>query len=168
MQLIQTGKIVNTHGIHGDVKVMSWARTNEDLLNIDTFYIDGKPYKVEHSRLHKNAVLVKFEGVCNIDDALAIKNKIIYADKECFELDEYEYFVQDLIGLRVLDVDTGRDYGKIRDVLFTNANDVYSVVDDNGKERLVPAIKDCVIDTDIDNGVMHIRPLKGLFDDDEV
>ena len=168
MELIETGKIVNTHGIHGDVKVMSWARTPGDLLEIETFYIEGKPFRVENSRIHKNAVLIKFENINNIETAQLLKNKVIYADKKAFELCDDEYFVQDLIGLKVIDADSGKDYGRIKEVLFTNANDVYSAVDESGRERLIPAIKDCIIDTDLEHGIMRIRPLKGLFEDDEI
>ncbi len=164
MELIQTGKIVNTHGIHGELKVISWARSPEDLLGIETFYIEDKPYEVEKARIHKGSVLLKFCTVTNIDDAAVLKNRIIYADKEDFDLEDTEYFIEDLIGIRVIDADTGEDYGKIGDVLETGANDVYEVVDTEGKTRLVPAIKDCIVSTDIKTKIMKIRPLPGLFD----
>lgn len=165
VELIETGKIVNTHGIHGDVKVVSWAQTPEDLLGITSFYIDGVPHKVEIARVHKGTVLVKFEDIFTVEDAEALKNKVIYADRRDFVLDDREFFIKDLIGLTVKDADTGVSYGTLREVLVTGANDVYRVVDESGTERLVPAIKDCIINTDIDAGVMTIRPLKGLFDE---
>ncbi len=164
LELIETGKIVNTHGIHGDVKVLSWAQTPEDLLNINPFYIDGKPYRVEQARIHKGTVLVKFENVCTVEEAEALRNKILYADRRDFVLDDREFFIKDLIGLRVTDADTGKEYGTLREVLATGANDVYRIVDESGTERLVPAIADCILSTDIEGGVMTIRPLKGLFD----
>ena len=79
-------------------------------------------------------------------------------------LDDREFFIKDLIGLRVTDADTGKEYGTLREVLATGANDVYRIVDESGTERLVPAIADCILSTDIEGGVMTIRPLKGLFD----
>ena len=166
VQLIETGKIVNTHGIHGDVKVVSWAQTPEDLLGITSFYIDGVAHKVELSRIHKGTVLIKFEDVCTCEAAEALKNKVIFADRRDFVLDDREYFIKDLIGLSVVDVDTGKEYGTLKEVLPTGANDVYRVVDESGTERLVPAIRDVIIDTNIEEGVMKIRPLKGLFDDE--
>lgn len=164
MELIQTGKIVNTHGIHGELKVISWARSAEDLLNIETFYIDNKPYEVENARIHKGSVLLKLCSVTDMNLATELKNKILYADKEDFDLEENEFFIEDLIGIKVIDADTGKDYGKIKDVLETGANDVYEIIDDEGVSRLVPAIKDCIIKTDLDNKLMEIRPLPGLFD----
>lgn len=164
MELIQTGKIVNTHGIHGELKVISWARSPEDMLGIEIFYIDEKPYEVEKTRIHKGSVLLKLCEITNMDEATALKNKILYADKEDFELEETEFFIEDLIGLQVIDADTNQDYGKIKDVLMTGANDVYEVVDGEGKTRLVPAIKDCIVSTDIKTKTMKIRPLPGLFD----
>ena len=93
MELIQTGKIVNTHGIHGELKVIAWARSPEDMLGIETFYIDGKPYEVEKTRIHKGSVLLKLCEITNMDEATALKNKILYADKEDFELEETEFFI---------------------------------------------------------------------------
>ena len=80
--------------------------------------------------------------------------------------EEGVYFIQDLIGLEVLDVDTGKSYGKLTDVMQTGANDVYEVKDADGKTVLIPAIPDVVQETDLDGGVMRIRPLEGLFDAD--
>ncbi len=164
MELIQTGKIVNTHGIHGELKVISWARNPEDLLGIKIFYIDEKPYEVEKARIHKGSVLLKLCEITNMDDAVALKNRILYANKEDFELEDTEFFIEDLIGIRVEDADTAQDYGRIKDVLQTGANDVYEIVDAEGKTRLVPAIRDCVVSTDLKTKTMKIRPLPGLFD----
>lgn len=164
MELIQTGKIVNTHGIHGELKVISWASNPEDLLGIKIFYIDEKPYEVEKARIHKGSVLLKLCEITNMDDAVALKNRILYANKEDFELEDTEFFIEDLIGIRVEDADTAQDYGRIKDVLQTGANDVYEIVDAEGKTRLVPAIRDCVVSTDLKTKTMKIRPLPGLFD----
>jgi len=164
MALIEAGKIVNTHGIHGDIKVMSWAKSPEVLLDMETFYVDSKPYDVEKSRIHKGAVLIKLVGVSTLEEAEALKNKIIYADEDDFELEENEFFIRDLIGITVSDVDTGEVYGKIVNVIETGANDVYEVKNEAGRTYLIPAIKDCIILTDIEEKIMKIRPLEGLFD----
>ena len=83
------------------------------------------------------------------------------------DLEEGEYFIQDLIGLEVVDADTGESYGKLSDVSQTGANDVYHISKPGEKEKYIPAIKQVVIETDVDGGVMKIRPLKGLFDDED-
>ena len=165
MDFIQTGKIVNTHGIKGELKVESWARTPEELLTIHTLFIDNKPYKVQSSRIHKNAVLIKFFDITDIDSAEKLRNKIIYAKKSDFKLKDREYFIEDLIGIKVYDIDSKIYYGSICDVIITGANDVYDIQDQSGKHRLVPAIPDCIIQTDIQSRMMQIRPLKGLFDE---
>ena len=95
-----------------------------------------------------------------------MRGTVLYMDRDDVELDDGCYFIQDLIGLRVVDADTGKEWGVIRDVLQTGANDVYSIWNaQEKKEYLAPAIPDVVLDTDIEAGVMTIRPLKGLFDD---
>lgn len=162
--LIETGKIVNTHGIHGDIKVVSWSKDPETLLDIEIFYIDDVKYTVEKARVHKGAVLIKFKEVSDVNSAELLKNKVISADREDFTLEDTEYFIEDIIGMAVFDVDTNQNYGKIFNVLQTGANDVYEIKDENGVERLVPAIADCIIETDVVNKVMKIRPLEGLFD----
>ena len=93
---------------------------------------------------------------------------MLFADRNAFELGENTYFIQDLIGLEVINADNPSvKYGVLSDVSQTGANDVYHIKDESGKEVLVPAIADVVIRTDIDAGVMEIRPLKGLFDDED-
>ena len=164
IMLIETGKIVNTHGIHGDVKVVSWSKDPETLLAVGKFYIDGAEYTVEKSRVHKGSLLIKFTGIRDMTSAERLKNKVVYADRDDFILEESEYFIEDIIGMTVLDIDTGKNYGKIFNVIQTGANDVYEIRGEDGTERLIPAIADCVIETDVSNSVMKIRPLEGLFD----
>ena len=121
----------------------------------------------------KGDVLVQFwifkitrEGVDTVEEAEKLRNQVLYMDRDEVELEEGVYFIQDLIGLEVLDVDTGKSYGKLTDVMQTGANDVYEVKDADGKTVLIPAIPDVVQETDLDGGVMRIRPLEGLFDAD--
>ena len=113
--------------------------------------------------MFKNTVIAKIEGIDTPEAAEKLRNKVLYMHRDDLELDEDTYFIQDLIGLEVRDADTDRVYGKIADVMQTGANDVY-VIKGEDREYLVPAIGDVVISTDIDGGVMTIRPLDGLFD----
>ena len=93
--------------------------------------------------------------------------KVVWMNREDFELEEGEYFIQDLIGLKVIDADNeNKVYGELSDVSFTGANDVYHIKKD-GKEYLIPCIPDVVIDTDIYEGIMKIRPIKGIFGDED-
>lgn len=166
MDLIETGKIVNTHGIRGELKIQPWADDPEDLLSFDVFYIDKTAYTVVSSRLHKGMILVHFDGVQTLEAAEKLKNKIVFADASLFELEEGEYFQRDLIGLQVYDSQTGEYYGELTDIFQTGANDVYEISSGEKKEekKLIPAIKDCIKSVDLSSGEMKISPLEGLFD----
>ena len=166
MDLIETGKIVNTHGIKGEVKIIPWTGDPEQLLDFKELFIESVSYKIQGIRLHKGSLLVKLKGIDTLEQAEMLKNKIVFAESSSFELEEGEYFFRDLMGMDVIDVDTNFCYGKITDIIETGANDVYEVTEDSEKKtkRLVPAIPDCIIDVNLDNKTMKIRPLEGLFD----
>ena len=166
-QYLECGKIVSTHGVLGELRVQPWCDSPDFLLGFETLYLDqgNKALPVERARVQKNMLLLKPKGVDCMDDAVALRGKILYIDRAEAPMDDGEHFVQDLIGLRVLDADTGEEYGKLSNVFFTGANDVYELTDQSGKKKLIPAIKDVVLETDVAGGVMRIRPLKGLFDD---
>ena len=161
-QYLEIGKIVNVHGLRGDVKVVPWCDEPEFL------YLGKaqKPVNVTAARLQKGNVLLHLEGVDTVEAAEQLRNQVLYMDRDEVELEEGVYFIQDLIGLEVLDADTGKSYGKLSDVMQTGANDVYEIKDETGKTVLIPAIPDVVQETDLDGGVMRIRPLEGLFDAD--
>lgn len=162
-EYLEAGKIVNTHGIRGEVKIMPYTDVPELLCEFDRLFLDKKEIFIERSRVAKNMVIAKLEGVDTPEQAEKLRNKILYMHRDDLELDDDTYFIQDLIGVEVKDADTGVVYGKITDVMQTGANDVY-VIKDNSKEYLVPAIADVVVSTDIDGNSMTIRPLDGLFD----
>ncbi len=165
-KMLECGKIVNTHGIKGEIKVMPWCDYPDFLCAFETLYIgkEKMPYTVELARVHKNMVLIKLKGIDNPETANTLRNKIIYIDRDEIELDENCYFIQDIIGLAVKDADSDKVYGKITNVMQTGANDVYEIKDGD-KTYLVPAIEDVIIKTDLENQVMLIRPLEGLFDE---
>lgn len=166
-EFLECGKIVTTHGIRGEVRVQPWCDSPEFLLDFPTLYLDGGkvPVEVERARLHKNVVIFKLKGVDTPEAGAALRNKLLYIKRSDASLEEGECFVQDLIGCRVVDVDTGADYGKIYDVRPTGANDVYYLRDEAGVERLVPVIPQVVLEKDLDGELIKIRPLEGLFDD---
>lgn len=166
-EYLEAGKIVNTHGIRGEVKIMPYCDSPELLCEFDRLFM-GKSLKeiyIERSRVQKNMIICKIEGVDTPEDAEKLRNKMLYMHRDDLELDEDTYFIQDLIGMTVKNADTGEIYGTIDDVFQTGANDVYSIKNGD-KSYLVPAIADVVITTDIDSGIMTIRPLEGLFDED--
>ncbi|MDE6598655.1 MAG: ribosome maturation factor RimM [Oscillospiraceae bacterium] len=166
-QYLEIGKIVAVQGLKGEVRVEPWCDSGEFLCEFDTLYFDkGKtPVEVLKSRVQKNIVVMKIAGVDTPEQAQDIRNKILYMDRNDVELEEGSYFVQDLVGLEVIDNDSGESYGKLCEVSFTGANDVYHIKGEDGTVRLIPAIPDVVINTDITNGIMKIHVLEGLFDD---
>jgi 16S rRNA processing protein RimM len=168
-QFLEIGVIVSTHGVKGDVRVDPWCDDPAILCRHDQYYLDERGECSIHvlgSKVHGNVVILSLEGVSDISSALPFIRKTLYIDRDKLSLPEGAHFIQDLIGIQVYDADSGRQYGVLTQVLATGANDVYVIKADVGKERLIPAIRDVVIDTDIDSGRMLIRPLKGLFDEE--
>ncbi len=166
-EYLEIGKIVNIHGLRGDVKVMPWCDEPELLCEFDRLFIDKDKKEIftEDAKVFKNTVIMHFEGCDTPEAAEKLRNKILYMHRDDLELDEGVYFIQDLIGLRVVDADNGRAYGTIKDVSQTGANDVYEVFDSElNKTYWIPAIPDVVVETDIDGEIMKIRPLEGLLD----
>ena len=166
-EFIETAKIVNIHGLRGEVKIMPWSDDPDFFCGFDILYWgkDKKIFEIESARVHKNMVLIKFKGIDTPESANFLRNNIVYIDRNDVELEEGTYFIQDLIGLKVTDADTNEEYGTVRDVFQTGANDVYEVK--NGERTvLIPAIPDVIVNTDLENSVLTIRPLEGLFDED--
>lgn len=164
-QYLEAGKIVTTHGIKGEVKIMPYTDYPELLCEFDRLFI-GKNHEeiaIDRSRAFKGMVIAKLEGVNTPEDASKLRNKILYMHRDDLELDDDTYFIQDLIGIEVHDADTDFVYGTITDVMQTGANDVY-VINGINREYLIPAIPEVVISTDIDGNIMTIRPLEGLFE----
>lgn len=167
---LEAGQVVGTHGVVGHVRVQSWCDSNEVLADFKVFYLDekgGQRLQVSSARVHKNIVLVKLSGVNTIEQAEALRGRVLFIDRDDLELPEGTYFIQDLVGLDVFDADSGERYGVLSDVSFTGANDVYHVLGQQGREYLVPAVEEMIVSVDIDENKMEIRPIKGIFDDED-
>lgn len=168
-QFLEIGEIVGTHGVRGEIRVYPWADSGEFLCNFKTLYFDeGKrQVKILRARVHKNVVIMKLDGIDTVEDAAALRSQVLWMNRDDAKLEEGTYFIQDLIGLDVIDVDSNVKYGILSDVSFTGANDVYHIKAENGKETLIAAVPSVVIETDVENGFMKIRPLKGTFEDED-
>lgn len=110
-------------------------------------------------------MLLKLEGINTVEDASALRGRVLFMNRDDAKLPDGDYFIQDLIGCRVVDADDGRPYGTLTEVSATGANDVWHVQDDAGREYLLPAIPPVVIETDVEREIIRIRPLKGIFDE---
>lgn len=167
--LLQVGAILDTHGLRGEVKVFP---TTDDpsrydaLEEVELLTKEGKylHLEVERVRYFKNLVIVKFRHYDNINDIEQYKKCNLYVTREnAVELEKNEYFVADLIGLAAKS-DDGGDLGTLTDVLTTGANDVYVIKGADGEELLVPAIRDCVREVNVEEGYVILHLLPGLRD----
>ncbi len=165
------GKIVNTHGIRGEVRVISKTDfADERYQPGNTLYIfkegSQEPIKVvvESHRVHKNFDLLTFEGMHSIQDVEQFKGSLLKVDEnQLSELDEGEYYFHEIIGCKVYN-DNGEEIGTIREILATGANDVWVVKRKVGKDLLIPYIDEIVKEIDIEEKKIIITPMEGLLD----
>ena len=163
---IECGKVINTHGCRGGLKLESWCNEPEDLAALKTLYIRTgdayRAYRVSKASVFKQFVIVTLETVDTMDLALAMKGKTVYANREDFALENGEYFIVDLIGLDVIDADNGKIYGKLADMINRGASDIY-VVNTPVGERMIPVVDEFVDHVDVSKGIF-VRPIEGMLD----
>ena len=164
---IECGKIINTHGCQGGVKLESWCNTPADLAALKRVFFSEnggyKEIKVLRASVFKQFVIAELAGVCDMDAAIALKNTVVYAAREDFELEEGEYFITDLVGLEVIDADNGRVYGTLLETVNRGASDIYVVKTADG-ERMIPVVPEFVDRVEIDRGIF-VRPIPGMLED---
>ena len=168
-QFLEAGKIVGTHGLQGELRIDPWCDSADFLDEFKTLYSNKGAEKLEvvSSRIHKTQLLLKLKGIDTIEQGDILRGKIIYIDRNDAKLEEGRYFMQDLIGMDVFDVDTCIYYGTLTEIMRTGANDVYQITSEDKKNYLIPAIPDVIIDVNITNSKMQIRPMRGIFDDED-
>lgn len=158
-QYIEAGKIVNTHGVRGEVKIQVWLDSPEFMRRFKTLYIDSKPVRLVSSRAHKGFLIAMLEGVEDINAAMSLKNKTVYIDRADAKLKKGEYFLCDIIGLRV-ETENGELVGTLEDILETPASSVYIVRGE--AEHMIPAVPEFVLKTDAENGIITVRLIEGM------
>ena len=166
--LLQVGIITSTHGVRGEVKVYPTTDDPRRFRRLKEVVLDtGKEkmnLEIEGVKFFKQFVILKFKGLDNINDIEKYRQKSLYVTrKNAVRLQRDEYFIADLIGLKVQDED-GKELGTVKDVIETGANDVYEVEMADGKSLLLPAIKQCILNVDVENGTMQVHVLEGLLD----
>ena len=163
--MLHCAKIVNTHGVMGEMKAICLADSPAFFKKIKTMYVDNKPYLLKGVKEHKGNLLIRFEEIDNMTKAEALKGKDVFVKREeAPKLPKGRYYIVDLIGLKVLK-DDGSEIGEITDVFATGSNDVYEVT--GKKKYYIPVIDDVVKEIDIEGGKVIITPLKGLLDDED-
>ena len=163
-EFIKIGQIVNAHGIRGDLKLNPWRVEPSLLLHAKKFYIDGRCLQPSALRLHKGLVLFRLPGVEDMNTALDYKGKDVLIRPQELPLPKGEYYDEELLGLTVLEADSGRVVGRLTDVLPYPAHPVYQVQGE--KNYLIPAVKDVfIISVDPEQGIMQVRLMEGLESD---
>ena len=167
---LKVGKIVNTHSLKGEVKVISSTDFEEERFKKGSKLLITRGNQlirevvVQSYRNHKNFLLVKFEGIDSVEEAEKLKNLQIKIDSdEVGELEENEFYFHEIIGCQVFD-ENDKNLGEIIDILTPGANDVWVIKGENGKEILIPYIEDVVKQIDIINKKVNIEVMEGLID----
>jgi 16S rRNA processing protein RimM len=166
--LLRVGVISSTHGVKGEVKVYPTTDDVNRFKSLKNVILDnGREHmdlEIQGVKFFKNMVILKFKGFDSIDDIEKYKGKdLLITRDQAVELGPDENFIVDLIGLRVI-TDNGEEFGTLTDVIKTGANDVYEVKTAEGKEVLFPAIKECVLNVDLTEGIVTVHIMDGLLD----
>ena len=162
-EYIEIGRINNTHGIRGEMKVEIWADDIDEFLSLSSVYSEsGEEIKIESSRRADRVAVVKFEGISNPEDGAKLKGKHIYAKRSDLTLPEGRYYICDLIGLPVFNIETNEKIGEICDILEKPASFVYTVKTAKG-EFMIPDVEEFIKKVDIYEG-MYIKVIEGLID----
>ena len=165
--LLKVGVITTTHGVRGEAKVYPTTDEPERFLELDYVLLDTgrelRKLEIKNVKFFKNLVILKFKGVDNINDIEKYKGRDLWIPREeGQELEEDEYYIADLLGMSVV-LEDGQEFGTLKDVMETGANDVYIINSAEHGEVLLPAIKECILDVDLEKNVMTIHLMKGLI-----
>ena len=166
--ILQVGAVTSTHGLAGEVKVFPTTDDPKRFKKLKQVLLDtGKdmlPLGVEHVKFFKNMVILKFKGYDRIEDIMGFKGTNLYVTREnAVRLKKDEYVIADLIGMKVYTEDEAY-LGELTEVITTGANDVYTVRMENGKDVLIPAIGQCILNVDVEHETMQVHLLEGLLE----
>lgn len=165
---LEIGKIVNTHGVRGALKVEPWCDSPEQLCSLANLYYKKRdeylPLAVRTASIHKNHVLIYFDGINSIDEAMPLKNRVLFVDRDDLPLADDRVFIADIIGLDVFDERDGSRLGRLKSVDESPANDLFVVETPDGHEVLVPAVEEFI--GHIDESGVYLLPIPGMFDTD--
>ena len=156
---IEAGRIVNTHGVGGEVKIEVWLDSPQFLRRCGRVFLDGTPRKILAARVQKQFLLAKLEGVEDLNAAMALKGRPVEIAREDAPLPRGGYFLQDILGALVVD-EEGREIGLLTEVLERPASNVYVVRGET--EHLIPAVPAFILRTDAERGVITVRLIEGM------
>ena len=156
---IEAGRIVNTHGVAGEVKIEVWLDSPRFMRKFKRFFINGSEIKMLSSREHKGFVLAKLEGVDDVNAAMALKGKTVHIHRDDAHLPEGHYFLQDIIGAAVID-ESGAEIGRLTEVMETPASRIYVVKGET--EHMIPAVPEFILSTDAESGIIKVHLIEGM------
>jgi len=159
-QFLEVGRIINTHGVRGEVKIEPWCDSPEWFCGLERVFLDGEEREILSARVHGRFVLALLEGVADVDAAVLLKNRILCMDREDVELEEGEYFLQDLIGMKAVDDDTGAELGTVKDVLEMPSGRIFDIR--GSRSILIPDQEEFVRKIDWDAGEIRFFMMEGL------
>ena len=168
MDRLEVGKIVNTHGLKGEVKIVTWTDYPEVFEDLEYVFAKKKNEEIKLNlkqiKYQKNNIIAKFLEINSIEEAETFKNCVLTAERDMLgELPEGTYYIADLIGCEVFS-DEGESLGKISDVFNTGANDIYAVSVPQKKDLLIPVTEEAVLNVDIENKRVTVHLIEGLED----
>lgn len=158
---IEAGRITNTHGVHGEVKIEVWLDSPANLQHYRRVFIDGQERKLLSARPQNRFAIARLEDVDDVNTAMPLKGKMIYIAREDALLPPGGYFLQDLLDARVV-LEDGSPVGVLTEILERPANNVYVVTNPEGKEILIPVVPAFILRADAENGVVTVRLLEGM------
>ena len=156
---IEAGRIVNTHGVAGDVKIEVWLDSPEFLKSFRRVFIDGREIKILSAGVHKSFLLAKLEGIDDVNAAMSLKGKILSIAREDARLPKGAFFIQDILGACVVD-ENGTELGRLADVMEAPAQRIYVVKGE--REHLIPAVPEFILSTDVEAGIITVRLIEGM------
>ncbi len=163
---IEVGRIVNTHGLDGTVKIQHWCNSIEDFFGFQELFIANESYAIEHIREHKGCLLVKLSGIDSIDRAETLKNQTVYQSRSEIPLADNEYFIQDMIGCHVFDERKEKEIGVLSEVLFLNGNDVL-VVKEKAGSSFIPINGPFLQSVDLEHKTITVKTIEGMLHDED-
>lgn len=158
-QYIEAGRIVNTHGVAGEVKVEVWLDSPQFMKKCGRIFVDGAPLKIISAREHKGFLLAKLEGVNDVNAAMRLKGREVRIDRSDAPLPRGAYFLQDIIGAAVVD-EAGNAVGTLEEIMETPASRIYVVRGE--REHMIPAVPEFILAADAERGIVTVHLIEGM------
>lgn len=158
-EFIEAGRITNTHGVAGEVKIEVWLDSPEFMKKFKRIFVQGKEVKVLSGKVHKGFLIAKLEGVEDVNAAMTLKGKEVTIHRDDAKLPKGAFFLQDIIGAKVVDED-GNEIGVLKDIMETPASNIYVVKGES--EHLIPAVPEFIMSTNADEGIITVHLIEGM------